>query len=611
MTELEHKHGVPQYTLEHYEKDFADRHLLHGVIAKWARKAPERPAIIDAEDGRRWSYAEFDATSTAFALELLDMGLGKGDFLATSLPFLPEHIFLEYACFKIGVIHTPLDLRLKGPEVIRSLGLVKAKAFAFLGKTPMADFSPLGLAVKEQCPFVEHFIQFAPQSECLPFATSIFTLAAQAKALEASRPAELMERYRAAASEVTERDGAQVIYTTGSTGLPKPALLSHRNITCQNMCLGGGFGMTDEPRMLVNLPPSHVGGQAEQLMTPLWWGGTVVLLHIFDPVKTLRAIQEHRVDSFGQIPALFAMEWRLPSYEEFDRSSLRFALYGGQQVSRQFLEQLARMAPRFGTGLGLTELAGFCTYSRLDGTVDDILASIGYDMPVTPISIRKPMNPDGTAGDVLPPGEPGEICFTGPQVFIAYVNNQEAYRQTVSTDGVCYTGDLGYLDQMGLRFSGRSKLVLKPKGYQVHPAQIENHFLSLTDKVSAAAAVGAEHEVFTEGVVLFLEKKPGAELAEQELEEHAKGIASYMRPAHYVLLEPGSFPLNRVAKTDYVLLKERAQSEVQALRDRGGWDRGGSERGGWDRGGSERGGSERGGSERPDGARPLEKKKGG
>ncbi|MCZ7584159.1 MAG: acyl--CoA ligase [Deltaproteobacteria bacterium] len=421
MTELTYKHGVPQYTLEHFEKDFADRHLLHGVIAKWAKETPDKIAIIDAEDGREYTYAEFDRTTTALALRLVEMGFGKGDFLATSLPFLPEHIFLEYACFKIGTIHAPLDLRLKGPEVIRSLGLIKAKGFAFLGKTPIADFSALGQAVQQNCDYVEHFIQFSPPDECIDGAISAFTIAGEAKALgeavmkDPEHPT--LKKFVELTSQVGENDGAQVIYTTGSTGFPKPALLTHRNITCQNLGLAGAFGMDHDPRMLVNLPPSHVGGQAEQLMTPFFHGGTAVVLHIFDAEKSLKAIQEFKVDSFGQIPALFAMQWRLPNYNDYDRSSLKFALYGGQQVSRQFLENLAAMCPRFGTGLGLTEMAGFVTYTPLDGTVDDIVAGIGFDMPMTPLSIRKPMKEDGSAGDELPRRRAGRNLFFRPAGF--------------------------------------------------------------------------------------------------------------------------------------------------------------------------------------------------
>ena len=577
MPELTYKNGVPQYTLEHFEQDFADRHLLHGVIAKYAKETPDKVAIIDAETGQQVTYAEFDRITTALAMQLLKMGFKKGDFFASSLPLLLEHIYLEYACFKIGVIFAPLDLRLKAPEVIRSLDIIKAKAFAFLGKTERADFSELGKAVMEKCPYIEHFIQFVKPGEEIEGVVSAFVIAQQAKELGekvASDPdAPELKAFKEATSQITENDGALVIYTTGSTGLPKPALLSHRNITCQNMCLGGGFGMNENTRMLVNLPPSHVGCQTEQLMTTFFWGGTNVILHIFDPEKSLKAIQDYKVTILGQIPALFAMEWRLPNYDQYDLSSLEFAIYGGQQVSKEFLKKLSTMAPKFGTGLGLTETAGFVTYTPPDASLEDIAASIGYDMPVTPMSIRKPMNPDGTAGEELPDGEVGEVCFSGPQIFIAYVNNEEAYKKTVSKEGICYTGDLGYRTEKGLHLVGRSKFVIKPKGYQVYPAQVEDHFCKLKDKVAACAVVGVEHEIFSEAIVAFIEKKPGVELTVEELEEHAKGIAAYMRPLHYVILEQGQIPLNRVAKTDYLILKEWAKKEVEKLRAQGGWDK--------------------------------------
>jgi acyl-CoA synthetase (AMP-forming)/AMP-acid ligase II len=576
MPEVVYRNGVPQFTLENYEQDFGDRHLLHGAIAKWARETPDAIAIEEVDTGKRYTYREFDEITTALALALLKLGLGKGDFFATSLPLLAEHIFLEYACFKIGVIHAPLDLRLKAPEVIRSLGLVQAKAYAFLGKTPVADFAELGRAVQAQCPYVKHFVQFSAAEEVIAGAQSAAALFADARKLaeEAQgRDLELLRRYQQATAAVGPTDGAQVIYTTGSTGLPKPALLSHRNITCQNMCLAGGFDMLDRPKMLVNLPPSHVGCQAEQLMTTLFAGGTAIVMHMFDAERTLKAIQDYRVECFGQIPAMFALEWRLPNYSAYDLSSLRFALYGGQQVTRPFVEQVMQMAPRCGTGLGLTEMAGFVTYTPLDWGAEDLVQGVGFDMPVTPLSIRKPMNPDGTAGAEVPDGEQGEICFSGPQVFIGYVNDEEAYRRTVTKEGICYTGDLGYKTEKGLMFAGRAKLVIKPKGYQVHPAQIEGHFAQLAEKVSSCGAVGVPHEVFSEGVVLFVEQKAAGCITLEELEAHARGIASYMRPLHYVTLPPGGLPLNRIAKTDYVRLKELAVAEVAVLRQQGGWDR--------------------------------------
>jgi len=577
MAQVTTRNGVPQYTLQHYEEDFADRHLLHGVVAKWAREKPNALAIINADTKAQVTWEQFDKTTTAFALKLLQMGFKKGDFFATSLPLLTEHIFLEYACFKIGVIIAPLDLRLKPPEVIRSLSLIRAKGYAFLGQTPNADFRELGKAVQAHCPFIEHFVQFSAPEETIPGAQNAFGLAAEAQALAMQAikdpmSSSILAAYASVGKAVGENDGAQVIFTTGSTGYPKPALLSHRNITCQNMCLSGGFGITGDSRMLVNLPPSHVGGQAEQLMSTFFVGGTAVILHVFDPVKSLQAIQDYRVTVLGQIPALFNLEWRLPNYDSYDLSSLDFALYGGQQVPRQFLVRLSQMAPKFGSGLGLTECAGFCTYTPLDGTVDDVLASIGYDMPAYPMSIRKPMREDGSAGDALPDGEIGEVCFKGTQTFLGYVNDPAATARTASTDGYLYTGDMGYQDDKGLHFSGRAKWVIKPKGYQVFPGQVEDFVCELRDKVAGCGVVGAEHAVFSEAIIAFVEKRPGVELTVDELVRHADGIASFMRPLHYVILEPGGLPLNRVAKTDYVVLYERAKEEVARLRAAGGWD---------------------------------------
>ena len=564
--------ALEQCTIQRYETEFADRHLLHGCVSKWANERPDAIAIIDFDSDREFTYKQFDEIATSLALGLLDSGYQSGDFLATMLPLLPEHIFLEYACFKIGVVHVPLDLRLKAAEVVRSVDLVQARGFAFLGETPAADFRQIGRAVLEQCPSVEHLLQFSAPHDTIEQASSFQEFAAKANQMADDVHSALWNRYQTETAAIEPTNGAQVIYTTGSTGFPKPALLSHRNITAQNMCLSAGFDLIHSPRMLVNLPPSHVGCQGEQLMTTLFNGKTAVILHLFDTEKTLRAIEAEQVDCFGQIPAMFNMQFRLPNFAEYDLSSVQRTLYAGQTVSEEFIRQMFQVFPAIGTGLGLSEMAGFVTYTGMTDKIEDLANTVGWWAPITPLTIRKPMHPDGTAGPELPDGETGEICFSGPQVFMEYVNNDQAYRKTVSTDGICYTGDLGYVGENGLVFAGRSKLVIKPKGYQCHPGQIESHFAELSDQVAACGAVGAEHKLYSEGVVLFVEPKPDCELTREQLAAHAKGIAAYMRPSHYVLLDPGTFPLNRVSKTDYVELAKRAKLEVEQLRSEGGWD---------------------------------------
>lgn len=544
-------HGVPQCTLENFEQDFAGRHLLHEAVAWWAERKPHEPAIISYDRRQALDWETLDRLSTVLALQLAGLGFRKGDFLTASLPMSLEHIMLEYACFKTGVIHAPLDLRLRLPEVLRSVEMLKPKGFAYL-------VPDLGAAVKGGCPDVPHFFVQADLAEMIKRDPGSFSLKAHSGLADAR-------------ATVCENDGAQAIFTTGSTGSPKAALLSHRNITCQNFCLGAAFGF-DEERILLNLPPSHVGGQAEVLMTALFWGGTVVTLEAFDPAKSLDAVQQYHVTMLGQIPAMFQFEWRLADFARYDLSSLRKAVYGGQQASRPFLERMAQMAPLVATGLGLTETAGFCTYTPMTSSVEEVMAGIGYDMPVFPVSIRREINEDGSAGEPLPDGEVGHICFRGPQTFLGYVNDPDSTAKTVSADGYLYTGDLGWKDDKGLHFSGRAKWVIKPAGYQVFPGDVESHFCALQDKVGGCGAVGAEHRLVSEAIVAFVEKKPGVELTVGELKRHARNMASYMRPFHYVILNPGEMPLNRVAKIDYVRLAEMAKAEVDRLRAKGHWD---------------------------------------
>lgn len=560
---------IPPYSLNDYETTFAGRHLLHGVVAKWAQLRPEAPALVGAESGRTVSWSAFDRITTAMAQELLRLGFAKGDFLVTMLPMSVDHVLLEYSCFKIGVIAAPLDLRLTPVEVIRALEILRPRGFVCLGVKAPFDFRPLWQAVQAACPWIEHSIAVDSETE-IPGTCSFASIVmpADASATDSSLPGCL--------PTIDENDGALVIFTTGSTGSPKPALLSHRNITAQNMCMseslfGGDMGV----RSLVNLPASHVGGQTELLMSTLFGGGTAVLLEIFDAGRSMRAIAQHGVEILGQIPAMFNLEWMLKDYDRHDLSSLKFAAYGGNAVSRTFVDKLSAMAPSIGTGLGLTETAGFCTYIKTGRAGrETILGGLGVEMPVYPCTIRQPMRQDGMAGDELAGSAIGHVCFRGPQTFLGYVNDPEATAKTISRDGFLYTGDLGFKDAAGLHLTGREKWVIKSMGFQIFPGDVEAHLCNLAEKVANCVVVGVAHSVISEAVVAVVEKRPGVDLNGKELDRHARSLPSYMRPRHWIVLEHGQMPLNRVVKPDHLRLQQMACLEIEQLRARGEWDSG-------------------------------------
>jgi fatty-acyl-CoA synthase len=541
-------------------------------VKKYAAENPDGTAIIEYNTGEKVSWKKFNTSVSAFAAKLLSLGLKKGDVVATSLPLLKEHIYLIYACYRVGLIVAPLDLRLKTAEIQYCLDKIKPKIYFFLGKTPVVDFRPMIQEVMKKSDYVKTWVQFQKEKDLIiEGAMGIADFAADIKKIFLISL--LTGSVRRASKKTGKRDACLIIFTTGSTGSPKPALLCHENILVQNIGLVNAFTFDKKDIMLVNLPPSHVGCITEQLATTIFGGATSVILHIFDAEMSLKAVQEHKITLMGQIPALFNMQWKLPNYASYDLSSLRFVLYGGQAVSVEFLRKMQKMAPRMGSGLGLTETGGFCTYTDVDAKVEDIAKSIGFDMPLFPISIRKPMKSDGTAGEQLQTGEVGEICFSGPQIFLGYLGDEENTKKTVSSDGVCYTGDLGFYDDTGLHFSGRSKLVIKPKGYQVYPDDIANHITEkLKDRVANVAIVGVEHEMFTEGVMAFVEKIEGKNVTVDEVMEVCKEIASYARPSHVEILSAGEMPLNRVAKTDFMVLKDKAKDIVKKLRAEGKWD---------------------------------------
>jgi len=570
--------NLPSLTLNDFEERFGDRHLLHGIVEKWAREKPSAIALIDADRKREVSWAVFDRMATGLAIRLLECGFRKGECFASLLPLMSEHVFLEYACFKIGVVFVPLDLRLLAAEVSRNLALVNAKGFAFTRVPGGMDAVALAKEIRSQTK-LRMLLQFSPAEECVEGATPATSLLQDAMRLcdpvsSDAHGKDLAASYDAVRQSVSENDGALVIFTTGSTGSPKPALLSHRNITCQAMCISQALLRSDTGLVtLVNLPASHVGCQTELLAGTLFEGGTAVLLPVFDPLRSLQTVEEYKVTVVGQIPAMFQFEWRLKNYDSFDLSSLEFIAYGGQQVSAPFVEKMATMAPSVGTGLGLTETAGFCTYLRRKrARAGECASSLGGAMPVYPMTIRHPMRPDGSAGDELPDGERGCVCFSGPQTFLGYINDPAATAATLSKDGYLYTGDVGFRDAGSLHLVGRAKWIIKPSGYQVFPGDVENHFCALGE-VASCAAVGVEHAIISEAIVAFVEKRPGAELTRQMLEKHARGMASYMRPRHYVLLDAGRMPLNRVSKADYLVLQDLARREVETLRSTGRWDR--------------------------------------
>lgn len=557
--------------------------LVNSYIDKWAKEQPQAVAMVQHEDGREITYKKFASLIDFFALKLLDMGIKKGDRLATQLVLLPEHMALMYACFKIGAIFAPLDLRLSENEVVRDINKIEAKAFFFLGETPVRDFRRVGTAVIKGCSTVVHRVQFTADpkpGDIIPGAVSISDLMNKMGLVGLKVKDLFFGRLKKAYLQVDTRTPALIIYTTGTTGEPKPAVLCHENILVQNQILERGIEYKGDPKdfsILVNLPPSHVGCITETFMTTMFIGGKAVLLRIFDTKATLEAIERHRVKVIGQIPTMFRMLWNFPGYDTYDLSSLEFVAYAGSAVDTTFLKKLSSMAPKFGTGIGMTENAGFATFTPADIPIEEMAGQVGQAFPdLARVSIRNPMEADGSAGKELADEQIGEICYHPPIVFLGYYNQPEATQKAVSKEGILYTGDLGYFKQMegykALYLSGRKKFVIKQKGYNVFPGEVEEHIAQM-EGVDVVEVVGMKHQLFDEGIFAFVRPKGNVSLTGQDVMAHCKSIASYKRPQHVEIWPQGKeLPLTRSTKVDKLKLMELAEAVIENLRKNRGWD---------------------------------------
>ncbi len=554
--------------------------LINSYLDKWAKESPNHTAIIQYEDDRFVTYKQLKTLSDFFALKLVDMGIKKGDIIATQLALFPEHIALMYACLKIGAIFSPLDLRLKKEEISRDLDKIKPKMFFFLGKTPIIDFNEIGEHVRDNCDYIDYLVQVLAdptKEQSIDGAITIQDMMSKPKLVWLKIKDVFTGGLNKIYSTIDTKMPAIIIFTTGTTGTPKPALMNHENVIVQNEILVQGTGMTREERTLINLPPSHVGCLTEAMLSTLYAGGTAVFLKVFNVELSLKAIEKHKVTLLGQIPTQFRMMWADPDFEKYDLSSLKFAIYGGSAVDVEFLNKLASMASKFGTGLGMTETAGFSTFTPDGISVEEMAGQVGrYFEELGKVSIRKPMKEDGTAGEELPDGENGEICYHPPIVFMGYYNFPEATEKAISKEGILYSGDLGYFKDMGkyraLYLSGRDKFIIKQKGYQVFPDEVQA-FIAEHPKVDQVDVVGVKHKIFDEGIFAFVKPKADVGLTPEEIMEHCTSIASYKRPQHVEIWPADKpFPITRSTKVDKLELKKEADVIVEELRKNGNWD---------------------------------------
>ncbi len=501
---------------------------LRAVLEHSARFGPRDYLVYE---GERFTYAEHHRQVAALAQALVrNFGIRKGDRVALAMRNYPEWPMVYWATVAIGAVIVPLNAWLTGAEL--------AYALADSGSRVLfadAERSAAIAAHRAELPALECLVTVRPSGELPAGDLPWSALAPTADAVALPEVA------------LDPEDAAAIYYTSGTTGRPKGALLSHRNL-CVNQVTGVYLrartefrhGRTPQPPaeqlgQLISVPLFHVTGSIAMLIGSTIQGSKLVFMHRWNPEEAIRLIERERLHSFGGVPSMPLQVIESPIFGQHDTSSVKAVLFGGAPPSPELAARIRAVFPgaAASNGYGLTETSGVSTVN----VAEDYLAkpqSAGVPAPVTQVKI---MHPDEL--HELPAGEIGEIWIRGPQVFQGYWNNPEATAAAL-VDGWLRSGDLGYLDEEGSLFVvDRAKDMLLRGGENIYCIEVENALFSHPD-VLDVAVVGMPDPVLGERVAAMVQLRAGSSADAETLRRHVREqIAAFKVPERIdIVAEP-------------------------------------------------------------------------
>ncbi|MGH7276641.1 MAG: class I adenylate-forming enzyme family protein [Candidatus Rokuibacteriota bacterium] len=512
----------------HYPRMPYDRMLTEG-----AARAPESAALIHRDVSL--TYRELEALTNRFARALARLGVRKGDRVCVLTANCPEYVVAFYAIARVGAVVSPMNPSYREREIEYQLNDTEAVAIVV-----HADLVDLVSAVHPRTRALRHVIAIGGGT---PRGAGVRGFA-ELIASESPAPPP--------PSGAGDDDLVALPYSSGTTGLPKGVMLTHRNLVTNNLQFVAAIRLSGQDRLMIFLPFYHIYG-AMLMGGAVWAGATSVLMERFEPTECMRLVERHRVTLFFAVPPVLLMLSNWPDLKKYDLASLRFTMVGAAPVapelSRRFRELTGVPVLQ---GYGMTEASPL---THLNPIYDpDLIALDSAGLPAHDTE-QKVVDLE-TGGRVLPPGEVGEICIRGPQIMQGYWKSPEATAETIR-DGWYYSGDIGYVNEHGYVFiQDRKKEMIKYKGLGIAPAEIEALLLE-HPSIADAGVIGKPHPEAGEIPKAFVVRKPGhAALTADEVIAFVKArLASYKTPGEVEFLD--AIPKTPSGKILRRVLKER------------------------------------------------------
>jgi len=520
-------------------------------LARTVAQHGDREALVDCASGRRWTYAKFGADVDAVALGLLSRGITQGDRIGIWAPNCPEWTLLQYAAARIGAILVTINPAYRSHELAYVLGQAGIRTVVAMASFRSSDYATMIEQARPQCSQLTDVVLIGT--------ASWDELVAQGRGADPGVLDRLVE-------ELSADDPINIQYTSGTTGFPKGATLSHHNILNNGYFVGELCHYTHDDRVAIPVPFYHCFGMVMGNLACSSHGACMVIpAPAFDPAATLAAVEQERCTSLYGVPTMFIAELGLPDVGTRDLSSLRTGIMAGSPCPVEVMKQVIDTMGMAEVSIcyGMTETSPVSTQTRADDSLERRVATVGRVGPHLEVKVVDPVT-----GRTVPTGETGELCTRGYSVMLGYWEEPDKTAGVIDSARWMHTGDLAVMDEDGyLMITGRIKDVVIRGGENVYPREIEEFLYTHPDIVDAQV-IGVPDERYGEEVMAWVRLREGRKLTAEQLREFCQGkLAHYKVPRYLHVVD--EFPMTVTGKVRKVEMRERS---AELLTGRAGQD---------------------------------------
>jgi fatty-acyl-CoA synthase len=522
----------------------------------------DRDALVVREQDVRWTYAELKTKVDAFAAGLLALGLTPGDRVGIWSPNKSEWVITQFATAKAGLILVNINPAYRLAELEYALNKVGCKALVTASEFKTGNY--VGM-LRELAPEIDRSTPGKLQAKRLPALATLIRIG-RGEARGFLRFDDVLgmggERHRAQlvelAPELQFDDPINIQFTSGTTGAPKGATLTHHNILNNGFFIGEAMQLTDRDRVCIPVPLYHCFGMVLGNLACITHGAAMVYpSEGFDPLATLEAVAAERCTALYGVPTMFIAELGHAEFKRFDLSSLRTGIMAGSPCP---IEVMKRCVSEMNMGevtiaYGMTETSPVSTQTSAEDSLERRVSTVGRVHPHVEIKIVD------AEGRIVPPGTPGELCTRGYSVMLGYWGDDERTAEAIDRAGWMHTGDLATIDSEGYcNIVGRIKDMVIRGGENVYPREIEE-FLFRHPAIEAVQVVGVPDLKYGEELCAWVKLKPGATASADDVQGFCRGqIAHYKIPRYIKFVD--AFPMTVTGKVQKFIMRDETIREL-------------------------------------------------